>query len=631
MIRIDLETKPIGPRPEHYPPEPVGLAFRHDDRSSGYLAWGHSTNNTPDGRRKAEALLRQAFRGNFGTVMMHNGPFDIEVAMAAFGVEWPTDWGDTMYLAFLNNPREINLKLKPLAETYLGRKTTAKDRLDAWITENIQEITPDGRTRKIPASRTGEFIWRAPGDLAGRYAMQDVEMTGALAKELRRRVEARGPRMMEAYDREVELAPITVAMEQGGVRVDLKRLRRFEPVLAQVFADLAGDIKKRLGGRRLGADFNPSSGAQLGAALKAAGKLSREVLTPTGKQSTRMDVLIETCADAKLVEQLHLYSVAEKYLGGFVRPWIASAERNDGYINPHFNQVRSTEEGYGGTRTGRYSSSDPNLQQVPADIAESKNGVILTKFAALLAKPAYGVKGFLGLRDFFIPDPGAMWVSLDYNQQELRILAHFERGKLMHEYLKNPALDVHSWIRDMVRAQTGVDYPRKFIKTVVFGILYGMGKAKLGKALGIDEVAAATLKNNVLNALPGVRRLMDATRGTITTWGGRVYDVEPARYVLGPLLEDGTRDEGQEFNYDFKQLNTLIQGSAADCTKQGMIQIQAAVPKARIALQVHDEIVIQASSMREVSLAAEAMCDLAFNVPLTTKPKVSRATWARCG
>jgi DNA polymerase-1 len=197
----------------------------------------------------------------------------------------------------------------------------------------------------------------------------------------------------------------------------------------------------------------------------------------------------------------------------------------------------------------------------------------------------------------------------------------------MAEYLKNPALDVHAWIGEMVRLQTGIAYPRKFIKTVVFGLLYGMGKRKLARALGIAEEDADTLKTAVLNALPGVRDLMYRTRGTIETWGGRMYEPEPKRWIGGN--PDG---DGEEIDFSYKQLNTLIQGSAADCTKQGMIQIAAAVPRARIALQVHDEVVIQASSMREVALAAEAMCDMTWNVPLTTKPKIakgSKATWAR--
>jgi len=535
MICIDLETKPIGQRPEHYPPKPVGLAFRHDDRSTGYLAWGHLSGNTPDGRRRAEALLRGAFRGDHGTVMMHNAPFDIEVAMAEFGLDWPKSWGDTLFLAFLNNPREANLGLKSLAQTYLGRKLTEKHQLDKWIRDNIYEVDSHGRLQKVPPSRTGDFTSRAPGDLVGKYAMGNVGMTAPLAQKLATLVAKRGPRMMEAYDRELKLAPITMAMEQGGVRVDLKRLRRFEPILAQLQTDLGRDIKKRLGGRRLSADFNPSSSAQLGAALKSAGKLSAQILTPTGRQSTTIDVLLKTCIDPKLVEQLHLYSVIEKYLGGFVRPWIESAERNGGYINPRFHQVRSTEPDYVGTRTGRYSSSSPNLMQVPADIAESKHAPILRKLAKMLALPQYGMPNFPGLRDFFIPDPGAMWVSLDYSQQELRILAHFEKGALMAAYLTDPSLDVHCWIRDIVRAQTGVEYSRSFIKTVVFGLLYGMGTARLGRKLGIDAAAADKLKNNVLRVLPGVRRLMQETRGIITTWGGRVYDVEPPRYIKGEV------------------------------------------------------------------------------------------------
>ena len=623
MIGLDFETEAIGPRPAQYPPKPVGLAWRKDDRTSGYIAWGHPTNNSPGNpRAQATKLLRDAFSGMHGTPMFHNGPFDIEVAMAHFGLGWPVDWGDSMFLAFLNNPRDPTLALKPLAAKYLGRKAEERDELKEWILANVTGAT---------AKTWGAFIAKAPGDLVGRYAETDVEMTRGLAYKLGTNVVRRG--MEPAYRRELALAPITMGMEQTGIRVNVHGLRKLENALARMLVDLDYGIIERLGGESaLPDEFNLDSGAQLGAALVASGKIPPEkmIVTANGNQATSMDVLLATCADKRLVEVLALRSVVVKYLQGFVRPWLESAERTGGYVNPQFNQIRNrTEEGRGGgTRTGRYSSSNPNFQNIPSNVEESKNSAILKLLAIRLV--AYGVIGFRGLRDYFLPDPGTWWVAADYNQQELRILAHFERGKLMAEYLRNPKLDVHAWVQDMVNTQTRSNYPRKFIKTVVFGLLYGMGAGKLATSLGITEEAAAKLRKGVLDALPGVKALMRNTKGQITTWGGRVYDVEERKILQGEKdHETDTYDDGGEYTFEYKQLNYLIQGSAADCTKQGMLNVRHAVPDARIAIQVHDELGVMVSSKAQVRKITDAMCDLAFTVPMIVEPKLTRTTWAQ--
>ena len=573
----------------------------------------------------AARLLRESFNGDHGVCMFHNAPFDIEVAMVHFGLEWPRLWGDTMFLAFLSNPREATLSLKPLSEKYLRRKPKERDAVFQWLLDNGVK---DEKGRKITAAKAGAFISWAPGALVGRYAVADVEMTASLAQKLGTKVTKAG--MYDAYKREVALAPITLSMEQTGILVDVPRLKPLEVALTGIVEKVNKHVIKLLdGAKALPEDFNVASGAQLGEALVAAGKLSKETLTATGKQSTAMSVLLETCSDKELTEALSLRSVAEKYLTGFVRPWIESAARANGYVNPRFNQIRNrTSEGGGGTRTGRYSSSDPNFQNIPANVDESKNAATLKLLANELA--ASGIGDFQGLRDYFLPDPGSIWVAADYNQQELRILAHFEKGKLMQEYLKNPNLDVHAWVQTMVNDATGANYPRKFIKTVVFGLLYGMGAEKLGLSLGIEKEDAAKLRKGVLDALPGVRELVKTTKGRICTWGGRIYEVEPPRELDGEMDQGShTRDWGGDMTFEYKQLNYLIQGSAADCTKQGMLNVAAALPDCRIAIQVHDELGVMVSSESQVATLTEAMCDLGFRVPLTAAPKISRTTWAR--
>jgi DNA polymerase-1 len=366
--------------------------------------------------------------------------------------------------------------------------------------------------------------------------------------------------------------------------------------------------------------FNVDSGDQLGAALVRAKKISKATLTPGGKQSTAKDTLIDTCNDPKLVKLLSIRSVADKYLTGFVRPWIEKAAKTGGYIQPRFNQVNRGEDG--GARSGRYSSANPNFQQIPNNVEDSPNAETLLELTDALAE--IGLRGFIGLRDFFLPDPGKIWAAVDYSQQELRILAHFEGGQLMAQYLRDPTIDVHKWVQELIKKATGIEYQRKFIKTCVFMLIYGGGAKKLAWKLKIDLPSAYQLRSNVLKVLPGVKVLMDTTKGQITTWGGRIYDVED------PITIDaGPDDPGELLTFEYRQLNYRIQGSAADCTKTGMIQVHRAMPECRIAVQVHDELGIMIERKEQARIAADAMCAVEFGVKMLADIKLSRTTWAR--
>ena len=620
MIVLDFETHGIQKRPE-YPPEPVGLAVRHEDGTRQYFSWGHPTRNGVWGagtsradlsaRRHALLILQDAWCGNYGPVLFHNAAFDVEVAQVHFGLHgWPVEYHDTLFLAFLNDPRAVTLSLKPQAEKWCGIKPAARDALFEWLAKHVPEVAKNPK-------RAGEFIWRAPGDLVGRYAMTDVQMTYKLWRVLTERVAAAG--MSEAYLTELALAPILNDMERCGIRVDVPRLKKLQGAMVRMLGDLDIRIFKRLG-----QVINLDSPAQLGKTLKRKGLLKWTTETSTGKQSAAMDVLRETCKDQNLVEMLGVRSAANKYLTTFIEPWVAQAERCDGRLLPSFSQVRNSEDerrGIRGTRTGRLSCADPNLQQIPADVDESKNAETLRLMALWLGD--YGVPKFLGLRDYFLPDPGKLWASLDYNQQEVRILAHWEQGALCALYNSNPHLDVHSDVRKQILDRTGLDFPRKFVKTVVFGLLYGMGVPKLAAQLGIPEEDARTLRDAVLDVLPGVKKLMKqcSAAPTITTLGGRIYPVE-TRVVED---RDGLR---QKMSFAYKQLNYRIQGSAADQTKQAML---AAVRLncGRLALQVHDELVFMVDSRKDANRLARAMESIALNVPVVVEPKLSAKTWAR--
>jgi DNA polymerase I-like protein with 3'-5' exonuclease and polymerase domains len=612
---VDFETEKIESRPK-YPPVPVGAAIELPGREPEYLAWGHPQGNNCD-IPTARTKLREAF--SYRTVF-HNANFDMDIAECYFGLK-PASFDDTMFLAFLNDPHERDLKLKPLGERLLGMKPEERDDLREWIQTNI----PEARRGK---TKWAEYIGQAPGGLVGDYAVGDVRRTDRLFHKLRPMVADRG--MSAAYRRELAVAPIVIGMERTGVRVDRARLKHALSVFEKLDRQLILRIQQRLGvsnGRTLSETFNVDSGKQLGAALLRAGKLDAVVRTPKGQQSTKIDVLRKTCTDKKLLDLLAVHSVCHKYVTSFIRPWLAQSEVTDGRILPRFNQVPN--DGGGGARSGRFSSSDPNLQNVPADVEESQNKDTLLLLQQWL-KAEFGYN-FLGLRDFILPDEGMLMICVDYSQQELRFLAHFERGLLCEAYNKDPTMDVHEFVRQLINKEVGLLFERKHVKRTVFGIIYGMGVGKLAALLGIDVKTAKKLRDGVLRVLPGISRLMKHLKRLaereepLITWGGRQYYCEPPRRMY-----DHEKKCWRTVDFTYKMLNYEIQPSAADCTKQGMIQVHEDVgDRCRIAVQVHDELMVMAPSAKYGRRIAEAMCDVKLRVPMLADVKISEESWAR--
>lgn len=614
---VDFETMGVDSRPD-YPPVPVGVSIKLPGHPCAYYAWGHPTdNNCTVGTARSKLL--QAFSAK--ATVFHHSAFDLDIAQTHLSLPVPRSVEDTLYLSFLHNPYEKDLGLKPLGEKYLKLRASEQGELRDWIVANIPEA------RRTP-SKWGEHIWRAPGTLAGKYANGDVLRTHGLYVRFKPDILNRG--MAEAYGRELACTQISLDMERGGVRVDRKRLGRTLRVFEEMDKDIVRRLCKRLhiAPNMLKTDENPkgfnlNSSTQLADALLRAGKLSAVIKTRTGKVSTKISNLQACCTDKELLNLLSVRSVMQKYRTSFMIPWLEKS-RVGGRIQPNFNQVRGYDEGGGGARSGRYSSSDPNLQNVPANPADSSNREVLMLMESWLRKD-YGL-AFRGMRDFIVPDEDSVMICVDYNQQELRILAHFERGVLMRAYLKNPRMDIHEYCRQLVREAVGIDFPRKHIKVTVFGIVYGMGLTALANRLEVDRDVAAQIRDGIYKAVPGIRRLMEDLKDLarhdepLRTWGGREYYCEEEKY-------DPVRGEWRSFEY--KMLNYKIQPSAADCTKQGMINVREQVPEARIAIQVHDELVCMAPDKSYGPRIAKAMCDVRMRVPMLADPKYTTTSWAR--
>lgn len=576
MLTIDFETEGVVGNPIYAPPKPVGVSIKLDGEPSQYWAWGHPTENNcnfDDARRKLRRLLTFADREPDGW-LGHNAPFECAVLREYFGYtpKDPLKVHDTQYLIFLHDPYAYNLGLKPSAERVLGMPPDEQDALRDWVMRNVPEAKK---------SDWGAYICRAPAGLAGRYACGDTDRTWLLYQHLRPRIEEQG--MLEAYQREQRLSPIMSRSSQVGVRLDVDKLAQDLEVYTQA-KQLADDyLHKRLG------DFNIDSDAELAAALDKAGVVTEWVLTPTGKHSTARKNLAGRVSDPDIVNSLAYRGVLSTCLGTFAGPWLAQAAREGGRLHPQWNQVRG-DKGVGGdmsgARTGRKSCKEPNLQNIPNEFDGIVTPAAVRKYLEKLARAKkWNGHDIIHMRDYILPDEGHVWLKRDFSAQEMRIMAHFAEGKLFEAFIKDPTTDPHLLVKSIIDSMTGGDMERKHVKITGFGIMYGRGIANLADALGLDYDGGRRTRDAYFQALPEVNELSKdirqrgRTNRPIRTWGGRIYYREPH----------------PQRDLSYKLLNYLIQGSAADQTKQSVIDWDAAKePDDVFMADVHDELNISA-------------------------------------
>lgn len=588
IITLDYETEKIDGNVISRPPSPVGLAVWVQGSAPTYLAWGHPKCNNIS-RDKGLQYARKVIDSS-RDLLFHNAPFDLSVTDGALGTTWRySDWRrfhDTQYLVFLDDPYASTLSLKPSAERYLGMPPDEQTELKNWILNNVPEATPID---------WGAYISKAPGDLVGKYAIGDVVRTYKLFAHLYQKIVDRG--MQGAYDRERELMPILYESSRKGIRVAREKLnedfKRYSTELSRADDVLRG----RLGVPNL--DFGKRG--DLAEALEASGYVTEWALTKTGRKSTSKKTLR---INDPVVESLVKYRGAlNTCLSTFMGPWL-ELSREDGRLHTSWNQVRTVERDSAGTQTGRLSSSHPNFQNVP------------TEFDLVVPD------GFLALplmRVYLLPEVGHVWLKRDFSSQEVRILGHFEDGQLLGSYISNPDFDPHEENRRRVLEITGRDYARKYIKITGFSLIYGAGVPGVMRQTGIEEYEVAKeLRDAVLNSMPGVKSLIKdiqnaGRRGNpIRTWGGREYYVEPPKVI-----------DGRMRTFEYKLLNYLVQGSAADQTKQSIIDWSNTRSwEATFLATVHDEINISAPAddwQRHMVVLKNAMNAPRFDVPFKSE------------
>lgn len=633
-ITIDYETKAIDDRPR-YPPVPVGVSIKWPGRKSKYFAWGHPVKNNCAKETAANAM-REAFEAhvNGAHLLHHNGKFDIDVSQTHMGLgDIPLDplrCHDTQFLLFLVDPHSFSLALKPSAQKFLDMPPEEQEAVRDWLMEHQKELKADGllpANVRITRGNFGAYISLAPGDLVGKYADGDVVRTDKLFNHLFPMVAEMG--MLPAYQREQRLAPILLRNEREGMRCDLIALEKHLPVYECAMQDVERWLRKTLKAPDL--DFNKDR--ELAEVLEREGVITEWTYTATGlKSMNKKNLKPSHYTNPKVFRALGYRNKLETCVTTYYRPWLATATATAGNtLHAGWNQTRNDRDT--GARTGRLSSS-PNFMAVAKSFEDKGDGWTHPDFVKVSPSRArtagYSTPGLPHLplmRRYLLPDkPSHLWGRRDYNQQELRILGHFEDGLLMEAYRANPRLDVHAFVQQEIKNLLGLELPRTPIKTLNFGLIYGQGVGSMAEKLNrqVDEVQK--FRQAQFTALPGLKDLdkLIKQRGKagqpITTWGGRIYYAEEPRVIEGRLR-----------TFEYKLLNYLIQGSAADCTKEALIRYHdAGTGDARFVVTVHDEVNISAPKgafKREMLRLRDVMMSVEFDVPMISDAEFG-ANWA---
>lgn len=600
--------------PDDYPPEPVGCAIEWPDGKREYLSWGHASKNNCT-KREAVRKLKRVWYQN--TPLFHNSSFDLIVAFEHLDMELPEHYHDTLYLAHLHDPREENLSLKPMAEKYLGMQPKERDVLKEWILEHVPD-THDARTskNKDPYLYWAANIHMAPGDLVGKYAIADVKMTRGIFDLFYPYIRDNG--MLDAYHRELNLMPSVWDMENSGIRLNHRALKRDAAKREATYTKIDQRVRKIL---KVDNNVNLDSSEELADAMEWAGIVEEWIPTAGGARSTSIAALREVVQHKNFIDFWQMRSMLKKIITTYDRPWLEMANVNEGWIYPRYNQVRETDERSRkivGTRTGRFSSSKPNFQNIPKRI----NKELKKKFTK-----AYPDMPYPNLRSYIIPDtPDHVFIDRDYSQQEFRLLAEFAGGALKDAYLKNPKLDMHDQAKAMIKDLVNMELPRIHVKTVGFGLIYGMGLDLLASNMEVLSEEARRIKTAYLQAIPGIKKLSSELEDTarqglpIRTWGGRLYFVEPETYVK-------KFDRVMDFYY--KLLNYLIQGSASDVTKEAFIRMEAACYHSEMRITVHDQFtrcVLKKHAKKEMREMKNAMESIETDIPMLSDGKWGK-TW----
>jgi DNA polymerase-1 len=567
---LDLETTSRDPMAAAI----VGVAVSPRPLLGFYIPVAHDALGAPPQlplQRVLDALC-PAIESETPAIIGQNLKYDLTI-LERYGLSPRGVQFDSMIASHLLRPDERHHDLATIARSYLGQQTLSYDEV---------------------AGKNGAFAAVAV-DAATRYAAEDAELVQRLYPLLMAGLRETG--LVRLFDDvEIPLVPVLARMERNGILVDCSVLAEQGTELRKELAIIESDLFDIAGG-----PFNPNSPKQVAEILFTRLKLPVVARTKTGP-STNSDVLAELAVVHPLPGKLIAYREVMKLLTTYIELLPKAVNPRTGRIHTSFHQTS--------TATGRLSSSDPNLQNVPT-------------------RTEVGGR----IRQAFVAPYGSVLLGADYSQIELRVLAHLSGDRNLIDALTR-GLDLHRLTASYlfsVPEDAVTPSQRDAAKRINFGILYGISAFGLAREIGTSNAEAKAYIDRFFSAYPDVRVFVDASvrrateRGFVETLLGR----------RRPLPDIGSRNVARR-NFDQRNaVNTPIQGSAADLIKLAMIDIDRRMASekwpARMLVQIHDELVFEvaAEAAAEVGTAIRESMEnvLPLRVPLEVKVSVGR-TWS---
>lgn len=570
LIAIDLETKDpnlkkLGSGWPRNDGEIIGIAVATAN-FNGYFPIGHDVGGNMD-KKMVLKWFEDVCKTN-ATKIFHNASYDLGW-IRSYGFDVQGKIIDTMIAAAVVDENKFSYSLNNLAKDYLGKmkaETELKERAEEW-----------GLDAKAD-------LWKLPAQYVGFYAEQDAQLTLELWQRLDH--EIRSQSLNDVWKLEMDLLPHVIKMRERGVRVDIEGAEALKKKFILREKELLLKVKKLTT-----IDIDVWAARSVALAFDRLG-IKYPLTEKTGEPSFTANWL-ENCKEplAQLIKEIR---EVNKFYSAFIDSIIKHAHK--GRIHAEINQLRGTN---GGTVTGRLSYSSPNLQQIPARNKE------------------------LGplIRALFLPDIGCKWGSFDYSQQEPRLVVHFasligegyEGTQELIKAYEDEDADFHQTVAEMA------NIPRAQAKTINLGLFYGMGVNKLSRELGISYEDAQNILQEYNKRVPFVKKLSERCmqvadkKGFLQTLKGRrcrfnlwepiTFGLNKALSEQDAILQFGRKGIKRAMTY--KSLNRLIQGSAADQTKQAMVDCSnlGYTPL----LQIHDELCFNIHKDEDVTKIKDAM------------------------
>ncbi len=555
LFAFDTETTSL----DYMQAEIVGVSFCIEPGKAAYLPLAHDYAGAPDQLDRAKTLaklkplLEDANRPKVG----HHLKYDAHV-LKGCGIELAGMRYDSMLESYVLNSTATRHDMDSCAKLYLGVDTIKYEDVAG---KGAKQIT----FNQVPVERAAE------------YAAEDADVTLQLHRVLHAALE-KEPALLAIYEGiEQPLVPVLLEMEHRGVLVDRELLKKQSGEIAKRLAELEVEAHKSAG-----QPFNLDSPKQLQEILFNKQGLPVRQKTSTGQPSTAENVLEELAERYPLPRIILEYRGLAKLRSTYTEKLPEQIDPKSGRVHTSYHQAVAV--------TGRLSSSDPNLQNIPIRTQEGRR-----------------------IRQAFVAPPGQVLLSADYSQIELRIMAHLSGDESLRRAFAEEG-DIH---RATAAEVFGVatdkvtNDQRRAAKAINFGLIYGMSAFGLARQLGIERHAAQDYVTRYFGRYPGVRDYMERTRASARE-RGFVETVSGRRLYLPDIR---SRDRNLQQYSERSAINAPMQGTAADIIKRAMIRVQAwleeSKAKAHLVMQVHDELVLEVaeSSVEKVrGKVVELMC-----------------------